>query len=113
CASCGGNNPPTAQRTTDNLSAAAPAPGAAPTAAPRAQTAAPHAQAAPASVPADAQWTIFVHAVRGATHVNESRRLKDRLMQSSGLNQWYIIHGSTDSTLYHGYYKEMSGDSAD
>lgn len=112
CASCGGNNPPDQAPATGTVSGG-PAVTAAPSA-PKA-SAAPAANAPAVNAPvAGAQWTIYVHVVRGPTHVGESKRLRDRLMGSAGgLNQWYIVHGNNDSTLYHGYYKSIGDDSPD
>ena len=65
-------------------------------------------------VPVDgAQWTILADTIRGSTHVGQARRLKDQLIASSGLKQWYLVHADAESTLYHGYYKQIGDDSAD
>lgn len=98
-ASCGGNNPPEAN----------PQPQAALTApannaqAP-ARTVSQPRQTQPVP-PRDAQWTIYCRSLTGPNHVREARRLKDQLMETSDLKGWYLVHGSTETTLYHGYYR--------
>lgn len=110
CASCGGNNPPEANPPTKTLDPTSKSEWTKPTA----QNTDPSQAASARLVPvAGAQWTILVHNVRGPAHIIESKRFKDQLTATTGLNQWYLIHGASDSTLYYGYYKEMSGESPD
>lgn len=59
-----------------------------------------------ASAPsADAQWTIAVRTIRGPNHVAESKRLKEDLIATTSLKNWYLIHGPTETQLFHGYYR--------
>jgi len=39
------------------------------------------------------------------THVPDSDRLKAQLIQRTSSNDWYVIHGDGQSTLYYGFYK--------
>jgi len=57
--------------------------------------------------PVDAQWTILCESVDGPAHVQDAAPLKSRLMQASGMPDWYIIHGDKESTLYYGYYRSF------
>jgi hypothetical protein len=64
---------------------------------------APQAPAAPAG----AEWTIYCMSVPGAGHVQQSIQLRDQLIKSTGMRDWYVIHGPTESTLYYGFYKSL------
>jgi hypothetical protein len=57
--------------------------------------------------PIDAQWTILCDSVDGPAHVQDATILKSRLIQASGMPDWYIIHGEKDSTIYYGYYRSL------
>ena len=77
---------------------AAPSPDAPPQAAKK--------PAAPA-IPAGAEWTIYCTTVPGAGHVVQSTQLRDQLSRSTGMRDWYVIHGDSESTLYYGFYKSV------
>lgn len=64
------------------------------------------APAAP-SIPAGAEWTIYCTTVPGAGHVTQSTQLRDQLARSTGMRDWYVIHGDHESTLYYGFYKTL------
>jgi len=55
--------------------------------------------------PVDAQWTILCESVDGPAHVQDAAILKTRLIQASGMPDWYVIHSDKDSTIYYGYYR--------
>lgn len=57
--------------------------------------------------PADAQWTIMCDSVEGPSHVESAALLKQRLIQLSGMRDWYVVHGEKESTLYYGYYARL------
>lgn len=99
-ASCGGNNPPQASATPQTPLAAGPVN----TGQSSANAAADARQTRPAP-PRDAQWTIYCRSLSGPNHVRDARRLKDELAESTGLSGWYLVHGSTETTVYHGYYR--------
>jgi hypothetical protein len=67
---------------------------------PRAATAAP-------PIPAGAEWTIFCATIPGAAHIQQSTQLRDQLARSTGMRDWYVVHGESDSTLYYGFYKSL------
>jgi hypothetical protein len=58
--------------------------------------------------PPDARMTLFCAAVGGPNHVAQSKQLKDQLIASTGMKDFYLIHGEEQSTLYYGYYKDFS-----
>jgi hypothetical protein len=59
------------------------------------------------SIPAGAEWTIYCTSIPGTTHVMQATQLRDQLVRSTGLRDWYVIHGENDSTLYYGFYKSV------
>ena len=59
------------------------------------------------SIPAGAEWTIYCTTVPGATHVAQSTQLRDQLTRTTGMRDWYVIHGDSESTLYYGFYKSV------
>jgi hypothetical protein len=59
------------------------------------------------SIPAGAEWTIYCTNIPGATHVMQATQLRDQLAKSTGMRDWYVIHGETESTLYYGFYKTV------
>lgn len=62
--------------------------------------------------PKGAQYTIFCARIEGDAHVERSNRLKNDLIQKSGLRDWYVLHDDRQSLLYHGYYRTFN-DTAD
>ncbi|CAN5661130.1 hypothetical protein BH09PLA1_BH09PLA1_35390 [soil metagenome] len=62
---------------------------------------------APVAPPKDAQFTLYCADYTGPSHVDIANRMKQELIQNSGLRSWYIIHQEDRSTLFHGYYKEL------
>lgn len=57
--------------------------------------------------PADAQWTIYCDAIEGIGHVENAEIMRTRLIQLSGMRDWYVIHGEKDSRIYYGYYRDL------
>src|SRR5579859_2875001 len=57
--------------------------------------------------PGDAKWTILCDKVDGPAHVSQATMLKSRLVQTTGSNDWYVIHTETDSSIYYGYYRDL------
>jgi hypothetical protein len=58
--------------------------------------------------PKDARWTLFCQSITGSDHVAASKRMKDDLMQHSGLNKWYVVHEASQSILYYGFYRSFN-----
>lgn len=58
--------------------------------------------------PKDAQWTLYCQSFTGPDHVERSRAVKAAMIRNSGMPEWYIVHGDTQSTLYYGYYRSVS-----
>lgn len=74
------------------------------------QTSSPKPDAAPKSnsmpiIPKGAQWTIYCKTISGPGHVQRAEQYKDDLVRGTPLKDWYIIHGETESNLYHGFYR--------
>jgi hypothetical protein len=65
------------------------------------------AQVASAIAPADARWTILCDKIEGPAHVAQATLIKSRLMQTSGLSDWYVIHTEKESSIYYGYYRDL------
>ena len=58
-------------------------------------------------IPAGAEWTIYCTTVPGAVHILQSTQLRDQLVKSTGMRDWYVVHNANDSTLYYGFYKSL------
>src|SRR3954469_21725660 len=67
---------------------------------------APQAPPAP-SIPAGAEWTILCTTVPSTMHIQQSTQLRDQLIKSTGMRDWYVVHGANDSTLYYGFFKSL------
>lgn len=106
-ASCGENAPPPSQSQTPVSGALADRGRQTNTASrPQQQDAAIHNDA-PAP-PKDAQWTILCDTLEGPAHVADASLMKARLIQVSGMHDWYVIHSEKDSTIYYGYYRSLA-----
>lgn len=107
--SCGENGPPAAQPQAQlsQPSAASAAAGMPFSRHPAAIHAAGAAKTDGPVPPADAQWTIMCDSVEGPSHVESAALLKQRLIQLSGMRDWYVLHGEKESTLYYGYYARL------
>ena len=57
--------------------------------------------------PKDAQWTIFCDRIDGPNHVAVAREMKSRLVAATHMRDWYVIHGSSESSLYYGFYRSI------
>jgi hypothetical protein len=57
------------------------------------------------TVPPGARWTIYCTTLTGPNHVARAKQLKEALLASSGMTDWYVIHSDIDSTLYYGFYR--------
>jgi hypothetical protein len=60
------------------------------------------------SIPKDARWTIFCATVNGREHVAQSKLWCSQLQSLTGMKQFYLVHGSGESTLYYGFYREIN-----
>ena len=58
--------------------------------------------------PKDAQFTIFCTKIDGPGHVQRARQLKEELLKTTKLKDWYVTHSEQQSTLYYGYYKSFN-----
>src|SRR3954454_19209523 len=45
--------------------------------------------------PGDAKWTILCDKIEGPAHVSQATMVKSRLVQTTGSNEWYVIHTET------------------
>src|SRR4051812_20362527 len=43
------------------------------------------------SIPKDAQVTIFCARIQGTAHVERATRMRDDLIKSTGMKDWYVI----------------------
>jgi hypothetical protein len=110
-ASCGENQPPAPAKPGPSSSGpygvVTPAPQsplpATPASAPQNASATPLVPASPLP-PSNAQWTIACDSIEGPAHVAESAMLKQQLIQTSKMPDWYVIHTDTKSDIYYGYY---------
>lgn len=104
--SCGGNNagPSTGgERTLMSRSGGAAANLDAP-----AGTGRRAAAAAGITIPKDARWTIYCTHFTGPDHAARAKTLRDQLLGSSGMSDWYVVTGEDRSTVYHGYYRSIN-----
>lgn len=82
--------------------------GAAPAATAAAAAKSPRGGKADAPAPpAGAQYTVYCTSIPGEGHVMQATRLRDQLARSTGMRDWYVVHGQGESTLYYGYYHSI------
>src|ERR1700734_2976972 len=55
--------------------------------------------------PEGAQYTIYCQGIAGPDHLERSRALRQLLIQSTPMKDWYVIHATDQSTLYYGFYR--------
>ncbi|WP_428940859.1 hypothetical protein [Fontivita pretiosa] len=70
-----------------------------------------HAQGAVNDAPAPpkgAQYTIYCGRIEGPMHVERANRVKNELIASTGMPDWYVVHENGQSLLYYGYYKAIN-----
>ncbi len=60
-------------------------------------------------IPEGARFTISCIDFAGPDHVQRASRMRDQLMQTSGLRDWYVVHNADAqrSIIYHGYYRAI------
>lgn len=63
---------------------------------------------APLVPPKDARYTIWCTSIMTPDHVIRAKQLKETLAASTKMNDWYVIHGERDSTLYYGFYPDLT-----
>ena len=61
-------------------------------------------------MPDGAKYTIVCAQYGGAGHVAESKAAKDKLIETTGRSDFYVLHDENQSTLYFGYYKSIESD---
>ena len=102
---CGGNNagPATTERpmlskgTTETTAVAANNGGSGQQARPTA-----------VNIPKDARWTIFCATFSGPDHLAQGKAAREKLAQSTGMRDWYLVTADGRSTLYYGYYRSIN-----
>jgi hypothetical protein len=121
CASGGGETSPSAGTSAGNpagpvqqqrMAAGTPSNTGAATPAPTNASPAIAAAAPLPTIPAGARYSIFCESYSGSDHVTFSTNLKNLLSRNSQLKDWYVIHQSGQSSLYHGYYAEFDPQAA-
>jgi hypothetical protein len=65
-----------------------------------------YAQDAPVP-PRDAEWTIYCASLAGPDRVREAKNLRIDLPRRTGLRDWYVVQGDTDSKVFYGYYRTI------
>ncbi len=55
--------------------------------------------------PQGALYSLRCAEFTSQTHIMDAKRVKDMLMRSTGLKDFYIVHSSEESDLYYGFYK--------
>ncbi|MEM8872917.1 MAG: hypothetical protein AAGD32_01545 [Planctomycetota bacterium] len=62
---------------------------------------------------ASAQYTLFVARYDDASHVRIAKAVRDQLIAGTELKDWYILHKSGESLLYHGRYESQADANTD
>jgi len=107
-ASCGENASPASQSGSSNATIALkPQPALHPREAQATPDGAPAPRPQASAPPPDARWTILCDTVEGPAHVAQATLAKSRLLQTSGMVDWYVIHTEKDSSIYYGYYRAL------
>lgn len=57
--------------------------------------------------PKGALYTIYAARVEGDLHVQRANSLRTKLVATTKMPDWYVIHEETSSVLYYGYYKAI------
>jgi hypothetical protein len=57
--------------------------------------------------PADAQWTIYCTNITGPNHVRQAKSLRVDLVHQTGMRDWYVVQGDTESKLFYGFYRSV------
>ena len=65
-------------------------------------------EAAGAAIPKDARFTVFCGTFAGPNHIQQAKVMRQQLAQSTGMRDWYTVQGEGQTTLYYGYYREVS-----
>jgi hypothetical protein len=60
------------------------------------------------NMPKDARLTIMCQICAGPARIGEANRLKEYLLATTKLRDWYVVHGEQDSTLYYGFYRSTN-----
>jgi hypothetical protein len=58
--------------------------------------------------PKDAVYTIFCARLDGDMHVQRANRIKQELIDTTKMKDWYVIHENAQSLLYYGYYRVIN-----
>ena len=66
-----------------------------------------------AAPPADAAFTIYCQSFTGPVRADQSKQVRDSLIKSTGMNDWYLVHIEQESTLYYGFYRSKFIDAQD
>ena len=66
---------------------------------------------APPAPPKDAMFTIYCRSFTSPDRVPESKRMRDGLIQTTGIKDFYLITSATEVSLYCGYYSAVAEDS--
>jgi hypothetical protein len=60
------------------------------------------------SIPKDARFTVFCGTFAGPSHIQQAKAMRQQLAQSTGMRDWYTVQGQGQTTLYYGFYREVS-----
>jgi hypothetical protein len=55
--------------------------------------------------PQGASYSLHCAVYTDPTHIMDAKRVKEMLIRTTGLKDFYIVHGSDESDLYYGFYK--------
>jgi hypothetical protein len=61
--------------------------------------------------PPGAMYSLHCATFTGETHIMDAKRVKDMMLTSTGLKDFYIIHSADESDLYYGFYKTFDDQS--
>lgn len=66
-----------------------------------------------AEVSSDSLWTIYCQSFSGPARVSEAKVARERMMKSSGMSEWYVVHQAAESTLFYGHYRSTDSQAED
>ena len=67
----------------------------------------------PVQIPADAHWTLFITSLSSPDRFVMMKQLKTTLAARTPFKSWYVVHGETESTLFHGFYSSIERNERD
>lgn len=60
------------------------------------------------AIPKDARFTVFCGTFSGPQHIQQAKAMRQQLVEKSGMQDWYVVQGQGQTTLYYGFYRAVN-----